>query len=193
MSVLFTELLFLLWTMSKTILFYFLIEFDVQCSDSAFAVYFNKTALELRDTAQNNRTYSIKFSGSTLPSCMVDGNSEDKINKDYDASVPSSIFSSKITIGILFGQEMCGVNVFSDDTHIIYNTTIIVTYGENPNDMIRREEYDYYNVMCLRNRTVEEKITGDNFNVTYRNDGTDAQSNRLFYIFLFFSSVKFSP
>ena len=71
---------------------------------------------------------------------------------------------------------MCGIIVFSDNTHIIFNTTIIVTYGENPNDMIRREEYDYYNVMCLMNRTVDGKLSGNKVDVTMRKDGKAARS-----------------
>ena len=153
----------------------FLIEFDAKCSDTEFAVYFNKTALDSRNTPTNNRSFTIKFAGTYESACKVSGTSN--VTTTYD-SIESTIFTSRISIGTKFSENMCGINVISDDTHIIFNTTIIVTYGENPKDynFIRREEYDYYNVMCLMNRTVDGKLSGEKFDVTMREDGKAAKS-----------------
>ena len=74
------------------------------------------------------------------------------------------------------GGERCGVTVQSDATYIYYNNTITITYGENPNANIIREEYDVYNIFCYRNRTVEEKLNGNNFNVESRVDGAETKS-----------------
>jgi len=152
-------------------------EFEVKCDDTHFAVFFNKTALDERTVSgYNNRSYIIKFYGQDSLSCW---------SHDYDTSahsnsyngLSSSAYSSTIRLGVPFTASpatQCGINVFQDSTHIMYNTTIVITYGENPNSMIGREEYDKYNVMCLRNRTIEEKLNGDSVMVDYRQTGMDA-------------------
>merc|ERR1712137_716302 len=158
-------------------------EFDVKCSDTNFAVFFNKTALDERTIANfNNRSYVISFDGVNDPSCRT--NSYDLSNVDAnfgDLVNPSATFPSSVHIGTAFGGSQCGVNVFQDSTHIIYNTTITITYGKNVDAgaglTIGREEYDHYNVMCLRNRTIEEKLNGDNVNVNYRLTGNDAKND----------------
>ena len=165
---------------------FLLTEFDAKCSDTEFVVYFNKTSLDSRNTPTNNRTFTIKFAGTSESACRVVGTSS--INTTYD-SIESTVFTSNISIGTKFSENMCGINVLSDDTHIIFNTTIIVTYGENPKDFIRREEYDYYSVMCLMNRTVDGKLSGDKVDVTMRKDGKAARSK---YILLHFKAKIFS-
>ena len=71
---------------------------------------------------------------------------------------------------------MCGINIIASSKNIIYNTTIVVTYGKNPTSEILREEYDYYNVMCLMNRTVEQQLEGSKVDVLYRASGKGSQS-----------------
>ena len=74
---------------------------------------------------------------------------------------------------------MCGINIIASPENIIYNSTIVVTYGKNPTSEILREEYDYYNVMCLRNRTVEQQLEGSKIDVFYRAPGKDFKSKSL--------------
>ena len=51
-----------------------------------------------------------------------------------------------------------------------------MTYGQNPTSTILREEYDYYNVMCLMNRTVEQQLEGSKVDVLYRASGKETKS-----------------
>lgn len=124
----------------------------------------------------NNRSYIIKWNGNTnTANCETDGSK-------FVASTISSLTSNvayPTTIYMkagLFG-ERCGVKYYSDNAYIYYNSTITVTYGKNPeNGIIGREEYDRYNVTCLKNRTIEAKLSGDSFNVESRVDGVDIKS-----------------
>jgi len=154
-------------------------EFDVQCDDTHFAVFFNKTALDERTVSgYNNRSYIIKFYGQSSTACWTHDYESGKVANTFSGLTSSSTFSSTIYLGVPLAatpSAQCGINVFEDPTHIIYNTTIVITYGQNPNNMIGREEYDKYNVMCLRNRTVEEQLNG-NVNVDYRKTGYDADN-----------------
>jgi len=157
--------------------------FETLCDDTHFAVWFNKTALDERqDGTNNNRTWQIYFEGqrddATCTTYHWDANKNDASYNGLSnpvASLPSSV---------LIGAPVknCGINVFADATHIIYNTTLIVTYGQNPTAEIGREEYDKYNVMCLRNRTVDEMV---NFDVNFRQTGNDAKNTTEDYSFAF--------
>lgn len=158
-------------------------EFKVFCDDTHLAVWFNKTALDERQMgAYNNRTWQIYFEGKRdNTACTTYHWDTSKVDASYNSlTSPSADFPSNVYIGA--GANECGINYFADATHIIYNTTVIVTYGQNPNDQIGREEYDKYNVMCLRNRTVNELI---NFNVQYRQTGTDAANDTEDFSFTF--------
>lgn len=151
-------------------------EFDAKCTDSLFVVYFNKTAFDEK-TSTGNRPYSIKFFGKTSENCTANANRTENIDSNYTASMPTK-FTSSIFIGTNLTENMCGINVFSDANNIIYNTTIVVTYGKNPpNSLIVREEYDFYNVMCLMKRNVTEKLNNYKFDVQYRAAGKDAQNH----------------
>ena len=146
------------------------------CDDTHLAVYFNKTALDERTVANyNNRSYSIKFDGQSSPACMVAAGDTSTVDADL-GSLISSAFNPKIYIGIAYATEMCGIGIHADDDYIFYNGTVVVTYGENPNTNIVREEYDNYHVTCLRNRTVEEKLNGDSYNVESRVTGEESKS-----------------
>jgi len=71
--------------------------------------------------------------------------------------------------------DRCGINVYSDDDFITFNQTIVIVYGDdspNDNNLIQREEKDYYHFMCKRNRTIVEKLFGGGyFNTTFRQEG----------------------
>jgi len=160
-------------------------EFNVQCDDTNMVVFFNKTALSERTVANyNNRSYVLKWGGSSSASCMSDGMSSSYSTPDL---LSDGGYSSTFNMhaNFAFGGERCGVTVHSDDTYIYYNNTITITYGENPNANIIREEYDVYNVFCYRNRTVEEKLTGNNFNVESRVDGAETKNNTVDFDFTF--------
>jgi len=148
-------------------------EFEVLCDDTDMVVYFNKTALDERTiTDYSNRTYKIAFAGQAdVSTCSVDGSTISNIDSNYGALVSTAAFSSRIYISSGYGD--CGVNVFEDLDTITYNHSVIVTYGENPTPNVRREEYDTYNVQCIRNRT---RILQDQFNTTFRKSGTDSSS-----------------
>ena len=138
-------------------------------------VFFNKTALDERTiTNYNNRSYTLKWDSSSSSNCKSDGSSNIYSGPlSSDGSYPSTF-----NMGANFesGGERCGVTVHSDATYIYYNNTITITYGENPNANIIREEYDVYNIFCYRNRTVEEKLNGGNFSVESRVDGAETKS-----------------
>ena len=141
-------------------------------------VYFNKTVLD-------SRPYSIKFSGTNSPECVVDKSNVTNIGKDYSNFTKSSM-PSKIFIAANVTENMCGVNVISDQTSIIYNTTIIVTYSVNPSPIIQRETYDYYHVKCVRNRTVEKALDGP-VDVALRENQQINKSKLFSFRFLFYS------
>jgi len=154
--------------------------FKVFCDDTDLAVFFNKTGLDGRqDGLNNNRTWQIYFEGERdNTACTTYHWDTTKVNANYATTSTGTITNpvgdlpSSVHIGA--GVTTCGINVFSDATHIIYNTTLIVTYGQNPTANIGREEYDKYNVMCLRNRTVNEL---QNFDVQYRQTGNAAKND----------------
>merc|ERR1719378_1645868 len=135
-----------------------------------------------QDGVNNNRTWQIYFEGQRDDAaCTTYHWDAAKVNADYQSIVnPAAMLPSSVHIGAPINN--CGINVFSDATHIIYNTTLIVTYGQNPNAQIGREEYDKYNVMCLRNRTVNEMV---NFNTTFRNTGNAAANDTEDFSFTF--------
>ena len=151
----------------------FLSVFDVTCDDTHLVVWFNKTALDERDRGiHNNRTWQIYFEGKRGdPICSTYHWDSAKTAPTYENMNKTQFFPSTTYLGTPINN--CGINRFVDATHIIYNATVILTYGENPNHFIGREEYDKYNVMCLRNRTVVEEK--DLF-VQYRRIGNDGKS-----------------
>jgi len=158
-------------------------DFKVYCDDTHMAVWFNKGTLDARELGvPNNRTWQIYFEGERdNTACTTYQWDATKVDANYESlQNPASDLSSSVHLGA--GINDCGINYFADATHIIYNTTVIVTYGQNPNAQIGREEYDKYNVMCLRNRTVNEMV---NFNVTYRATGNDAQNETEDFSFTF--------
>ena len=143
----------------------------MKCVDTALVVYFNKTALDSRTINEySNRPYSIKFSGTDSKECMITNGNLSNVNIHFNEYAKTSMSpSDTIYIAANFTENICGISTISDESSIIYNTTIIVTYGENPNLLIKREEYDYYHVKCVRNRTVQEKsLDNAPINVAFR-------------------------
>merc|ERR1712048_435160 len=159
--------------------------FEVHCTDTEMTVYFDKDQLDGRtlNDGTNNRTYSIMwYNQDSDRNCRV--YRTDLANVEL-TSTSASAFTNAINIKATLPTG-CGVNEIYDDYHIMYNQTVVVTYGSNPNNYVRREEYDYYNVMCMRNRTVEEKLGGvGHFNTSLRQQGTDAKNTTLDYVFTF--------
>eukprot|EP00111_Clytia_hemisphaerica_P009989 TCONS_00029228-protein len=157
-------------------------DFDVTCDDTHMVVWFNKTALDERDKGHiNNRTWQIYFEGKRGDDiCSTYIWDSSKTASTYENMNKTEFFTSTVLLGAPINN--CGINRFADATHIIYNATVIVTYGENPNDFIRREEYDKYNVMCLRNRTVVEEST---LSIQYRQTGNDGKNATEDFTFTF--------
>ena len=149
----------------------------MHCDDTRLVVFFNKTALDERTVSgYNNRSYVLKWDGSSNALCENDGSKNVATSSgsvSSDGSYASTLFMESL---FTTGQEKCNVNIYSDNDYIYYNNTITITYGENPTATIGREEYDKYHVTCFRNRTVEEKLTGDKFDVESRVDGEDRKS-----------------
>jgi len=143
----------------------------VNCTDSAIRVSFNKTELDARDTADNNRPFNIAWKGYKQDfNCLVNSTNTSNIMGDMiwiEAEYPNN----------------CGLTEMTTADYIYYNSTVVVTYGKNPGGMIRREEYDFYEVSCIRNRTVIEKITDNYFNTSIRSNGTDIKNNTVDYNF----------
>jgi len=157
-------------------------DFDVTCDDTHMVVWFNKTALDERDKGHiNNRTWQIYFEGKRGDGiCSTYIWDSSKTASTYENMNKTEFFTSTVLLGAPINN--CGINRFADATHIIYNATVIVTYGKNPNDFIRREEYDKYNVMCLRNRTVVEEST---LSIQYRQTGNDGKNATEDFTFTF--------
>lgn len=146
-------------------------DFWVACSDTAMTVSFNKTQLDQRTNADNSnsRVYDIAWKGNRgVDGCFVNG-----------TGFPGAISGDQISIVAAY-PNACGISELQSPDYIYYNSTVVITYGMNTG-LIRREEYDYYQVSCLRNRTVEEKAA--EYNVTYRTDGKDMKDNRADYSF----------
>jgi len=162
-------------------------EFNVQCDDSNLVVFFNKTALDERTVANyNNRSYVIKWDSSNDKfNCENDG-SNSSVATSIAGLTSNGGYASTIAMVSALTGERCGVTYHSDNTYIYYNNTITIRYGENPvGNQIIREEYDVYNIFCYRNRTVEEKLSGDSFNVESRVDGAETKNNTVDFSFAF--------
>merc|ERR1711862_22765 len=147
-------------------------DFWVECTDTEMTVSFNKTQLDQRTNADNSnsRVYDIAWKGNRgVNGCFVNATHSSAINGD------------KIKIVNAYHPSTCGISELQSPDYIYYNSTVVITYGMNTG-LIRREEYDYYQVSCLRNRTVEEKAS--EYNVTYRTDGKDMKNNRADYSFI---------
>lgn len=158
-------------------------EFLVKCTDTDFAVYFNKTALNERTVSNyNNRSYTINFESQSSSTCMTTFEESSKVDSNFGSTLnPSVIFPASVHIGATYATDMCGIQLLEDATYVYYNATIVVTYGSNNGqNIIDREEKDYYYASCIRNRTVEEKLNGvDHFNTSYRQTGAESQNTTL--------------
>lgn len=156
-------------------------DFNVYCSDTKIEVYFNKTNLDMRNNGNNNRNYTISWVNQDLPSCSVtEYNSSFVDLSGFNKAGSKTMFDKTIWIEANFNPLSCGLVEMQNSDYIYYNSTVRITYGQNTG-IIRREEYDFYHVSCLRNRTVEQKLTGDYFNTSYRVNGTDKKNNRIDY------------
>ena len=155
--------------------------FNVRCSDTTIRVYFNKTALDERNNpdGSNQRNFTIGWENQKGdPSCNVNYMNTSNIDETGSVKVSGiTPFDKIVMISADFSPSTCGIVEMQNMDYIYYNSTIVVTYGEDPaGGLIRREEYDYYNVSCFRNRTIEEKLSGDSFDTQFRTEGRDNKS-----------------
>jgi len=148
-------------------------EFLLECNDHGIGVYFNKSFLDRTKGLYNNRSYIISFPNKQKSDCITKWYDSSKIDlAGYCHSSPNDT----ISLSANFSQN-CGINYYTENDYIVYNSTIIVTYGHNPNVMISREEHKYYNVMCRYNRTVYSRLVGENYNVTYEQASYDSKNS----------------
>ena len=114
----------------------------------------------------------MEFSGQSS-----DGNctttSTGNVATNFDGG--KSNFENSIYLTADYPNE-CGLTQTYTSDFIQYSQTVVVTYGDNPNSFIQREEYDNYTVTCNLNRTVTETLVGDSYNVQYRQTGVAAKS-----------------
>lgn len=151
-------------------------DFEVICTDTEIRVYFDMYKIHERSIlGQRNRTFAISWEGQTAKHCVIDGNNSTNI---VGMSQVTN-FAQSIWIKANFSSE-CGLQEIQTPDYIKYNQTVVITYGKNPpGRLIRREEYDHYQVSCLRNRTVQQKLKGEYFNATFRKQGNDEKNSSI--------------
>lgn len=126
----------------------------LECNTRSLKLSFNKTLIEAR-----KRPYEIKFHGQDgVNGCSgINGTQPNYINGDQ--------------IHIDADYEDCGINIIESNENIIYNQTVIVLYGENPsNHLVFREEFDEYNVQCIKHRNFTQHMENV-INVTHVRSG----------------------
>lgn len=124
---------------------------SLMCNETSMMLTFNKTVLESRE-----RNYTIKFADNDEYPCKIEGD-----------TIETNTIDDQVWIMAHYNQ--CGIHVFDHSNHSIgYNQTVIVTYGENPDsDLVFREEYDEYNVQCVKKSNYEVELEEDYLNVTH--------------------------
>lgn len=150
--------------------------FEVHCTDNQIRVYFDLLKIEERSiSGQSHRNYVISWKGQTAKHCVID--KENSTNILQMSQVTQ--YHKAIYVKANFSSE-CGLQEIQTPDYIKYNQTVVITYGENPSGgLIRREEYDYYHVSCIRNRTVQQKLKGEYFNATFREQGKDEKNTSI--------------
>ena len=128
----------------------------MKCSDTKLQVVFSKDALGSRlyfGGKENKNFSSIGWKGQTNPDCSL--KFEDIIGDEVnlEAEFPNS----------------CGLTEHSDNDHIYYNQTIELTFGEDTG-IITRQSVDHFHVSCYKNRTVQNMVNGNSFDVNRKID-----------------------
>ena len=86
----------------------------------------------------HGRPFKMHFLNATDPACSVPHNSTDLVD-------------DKLQIHASY--ESCGIEVFQRGGDIIYNQTVLLTYGKNPDsELVFREEDITFAVQCVKGR-----------------------------------------
>jgi len=136
-------------------------EMSVSCTDVQMTVRFNGTEMNARTTDDTHRPMKVNFFG-------YDDTNQCNATKD-------DFLTNTQILQLAVNMSECGINVYEEGDYIVYNQTLVVTYGENPNSMIIREEYDLYNVKCYLNKTANGNF--GNLNTIIRETGLEAKNS----------------
>lgn len=120
----------------------------LECTTSSMNLTLNKTQIDSR-----GRDYKIFFYDQESDvNCMILANT-------------TNVYDGEIWLAADYND--CGINIVSSGTDLIYNQTIVINYGENPNsNLIFREENDYYHVKCTKSGNMSVNIAGESITVT---------------------------
>ena len=114
------------------------------------AIHLNYTKLSLY-----NRPFKVHFKGTKNASCITHHNTTtNNINNK--------------TIFLQANFDRCCIGVFERDGNIIYNHTILVTFGENPtgSQIVFRQEEIAFDVECTKLNNITVHLDGAYVNVT---------------------------
>ena len=103
-------------------------------------------------TRANSRDIEIVFDGTTKASC-----------KKNNTEILEE--SSSITLEAAYNE--CGININVQSDSIVYNQTVRVIYGENPDgNLVFRSNFDEYHVQCSKPQVLNASSTDGGLNVT---------------------------
>lgn len=111
----------------------------MNCSSSGLTLTFNKTQLD-----NSGRNYTIKFKDNSDAECGIDHGTTENVKYE--------------DIWIAADYNKCGIKVSENGTNIVYEQTVIVTYGKDTNNDIQRAVEDEYEVKCQKSRNVTESL-----------------------------------
>ena len=139
------------------------------CNETALTMKFNKTQLDER-----KRDYSIKFKGESIEECMVYHTNSSHVMDGY--------------IWISSNYNKCGIDIYEEDDDIVYNQTVIITYGYDPTSSgVYREEHDEFSVSCHKHKNFTRSM--DVVNVTDVGDKFSKGKKELISKYSFFCLI----
>ena len=112
----------------------------LSCNETSMTLKISKTKLE-----KHGRAYEVMFKGESTYPCKINGT--------------TNSHSDNTMIWLHADYNECGINIYDDGNMIIYNQTIVVLYGKNPNStFVYREEKDEFNVMCRLEKSLTKEL-----------------------------------
>ena len=113
-------------------------------------MFFNLTKLN-----SHNRDFKIHFLNQTNITCQVAHNSTENIINNQ-------------TIWLESDYDKCGIDVQQRDGKIVYNQTVVVTYGKDlVSTIVSRKENTFFTAECLKANNFTVQLEGNYFNVTF--------------------------
>ena len=119
----------------------------------------------------HDRPFEIHFKNTTDHACSVPHNSSENLINDQ--------------LQIHATYNTCGIDIFERGDDIVYNQTVLLTYGINPkSDLVYREEVIKFDVECkkMSNLTVYLEALG-HINVTELAEQTFTKSKYIKSLF----------